>query len=313
MGLWGTFMLFAMPLDIVHLILSLVHKFGFTGSVDPFRRGFLSQGVSLGLLGASGGIAGLGFLEVGSGPKVKEITVPVEGLPSELNGLRIAQISDLHVGPTIRKEYVQNVVSKVLSLNADLIAVTGDLADGTPTHLESHLLPLANLKAPLGTYYVTGNHEYYWGADQWLKKVTQLGFTPLINENKVVTTRGRKILIGGVTDTSSHQFIPSHQSSPRKAAETKEDCSFKVLLAHRPDSCFAAVSEGFHLQLSGHTHAGQFFPWNLLVRLAHKYYQGLNRHENMWVYVNAGTGYWGPPHRFAVPAEVTLIRLAASV
>ncbi len=169
---------------------------------------------------------------------------------------------------------------------------------------------LAKLTAPLGVYYVTGNHEYYWGAQRWIDRTKDFGFIPLVNENRLVDFHGGKVLVGGVTDTSGGHFVPSHRSDPKRAALSAEKRDLSVLLAHRPESCFEAEAAGFDLQLSGHTHGGQFFPWSLLIPLFHRYHRGLNRHGRLWVYVNSGTGYWGPPHRFAVPAEITLITLA---
>jgi len=240
---------------------------------------------------------------------VSEVRVPIARLPAELEGLRIAQISDLHVGPMIRGGYVERVVQRVLDLKPDLIAVTGDLADGVPEKLKVQVQPLSKLKAPLGVYYVTGNHEYYWGAQAWIDKAAELGFIPLLNENRIVSVRGSKVLVAGVTDTFAEQFIPSHRSDPAKAAATDEKPALKILLAHRPDSCLEAEPAGFDLQLSGHTHGGQFFPFSLLIPLFHRYWRGLNRHGRLWLYVNQGTGYWGPPDRFAVPSEITLLHM----
>src|SRR3990172_3257547 len=205
LGLWTTFMLFSIPVDIVYLFLSVLQNFG-ASEINPIH----SRWMSLGLFGFSAGIVGLGFIETITGPKVKEVSVPIPDLPEQLYGIRIAQITDLHIGPTIRRGYVEQVVRQVMELEPDLIAVTGDLADGTPEALEQHLQPLAELKAPLGTYYITGNHEYYWGATQWLETARNLGFIPLINENRVVTIDGVNLLIAGVTDTSAHHFIPAH-------------------------------------------------------------------------------------------------------
>ena len=309
LGLWATFLLFSLVVDGVSLLLTVLKTAGLQAlDVNPARRDLVAK-ISASVAGVSGVLTVLGYREVLAGPKIKEVAVSMPHLPESLGGLKIAQISDLHVGPNIGHEYVQKVVEMVASLNPDLIAVTGDLADGSPEVLSLQLEPLSRLRARYGTFYVTGNHEYYWDAESWIAKTEQLGFIPLLNENRILDIEGAKVLIGGVTDTSSSGFISSHVSDPNRAAMTSEVCDLKILLAHRPDSCFAAVSAGFHLQLSGHTHAGQFFPWNLLVAMAHKYYQGLRRHEDLWVYVNAGTGYWGPPHRFAVPSEVTLLTL----
>jgi hypothetical protein len=297
MGVWATFLLYCLSGDLALFVVGRWLDAGPPARLPAF------------LLAAACATAALGFKTVREGPRVREVSVPVAGLPAALAGLRIAQISDLHVGATIRREYVQGVVDRVLGLAPDLVAITGDLADGTPEKLARHVEPLGRLKAPLGVYFVTGNHEYYAGVEAWLKKIAELGATPLVNENRVVERGGSRVLVGGVTDSSGGHFIPAHRSDPAKAARHDAAVDFKLLLAHRPDACFGAEKEGFQLQLSGHTHGGQFFPWMLLIPLFHRYHRGLNRHGRLWVYVNAGTGYWGPPHRFAVPSEITLLRL----
>ena len=312
LGLWATFLLFSLSLDLIVLLSRILRRSVLKEwPLSEARRNFISRQLPAGFAGISAVFSGFGLRQALAGPEVQEIEVPIHDLPEALVGLRIAQISDLHIGPTIHQDYVQNVVKRTLALGADLIAITGDLVDGLPEWLKEHTAPLAELKAPLGVFYVNGNHEYYWGAEAWIKQVRQFGWTPLINEGRVLEHRTCRFLIAGVTDTSAHQFIPEHQSSPLRAAETiPEHLPFRLLLAHRPDSCFEAEKVGFQLQLSGHTHAGQFFPWNLLVRLAHKYPQGMNQHGKLSLYVNAGTGYWGPAHRLGIPSEITLIRLA---
>lgn len=257
-------------------------------------------------------LAGLGLEEALTGPLVKKVTVPFPQLSDDLDGLTIAMISDFHIGPMIREGYVERVVQKILTLEPDLIAFTGDLADGTVDVLDKQVQPLAKLKAPLGNYYITGNHEYYWGVQEWIEKARSLGFVPLVNQNRLVRVGKSTLMVAGVTDLTAHHFVPEHRSDPKKAAASTKQISFKLLLAHRPTSCLEAEPLGFDLQLSGHTHGGQFFPFNLLIPLFYRYYRGLYRHGNMWLYVNPGTGYWGPPHRFLVPAEITLLRLAKS-
>jgi predicted MPP superfamily phosphohydrolase len=252
-------------------------------------------------------ITGLGLVQAVGGPRVKEVELAVPGLAPGLRGLRIAQISDLHVGPTIRRREVERVVERTLALEPDLIAITGDMADGTVAALARHVAPFARLKAPLGVYYVTGNHEYYWDANAWIEKAKELGFIPLINENRVVERGGARLLVGGITDESGGAFVPGHRPDVLKAASGGAD--FRLLLAHRPDGVPAAERAGFDLQLSGHTHGGQFFPASLFIGLFHRFSRGLYRHEKMAVYVNPGTGYWGPAHRFAVPSEITLLTL----
>lgn len=272
--------------------------------VDLERRSFLIVGF-LTLVTSI-----IGYFQAYSGPKIFEIDIPLTNLPKELDGFRIVQISDLHVGPLIGKEYVQNVVKLANGLDPDLVALTGDFVDGSVEQLRSEIAPLAELKARYGKFFVTGNHEYYWGAHAWCKEHEAMGARVLLNEHVRIQAKGQEFVLAGVTDYKAGQIIPEHESDPAKSLVNAPKDGLKILLAHQPGSFEAAAQAGFHLQLSGHTHGGQFFPWSLVVALAHRYFKGLNRHNNqMWVYVNRGTGYWGPPLRFGVPAEITLIRL----
>ncbi len=311
MGLLATLWVLSLPLDLLGLLQNAFRFFSKKDGLptDPERRLLLSRGLTMTVFAGSTGMAAVGLAESILGPDVKEIPILIPGLHPDLQKFRIAQISDLHVGPTVRKDYVTKVVQKVMELKPDLIAVTGDLADGRPDQLQDDLAPLAALKSAHGVFYVTGNHEYYWGVNSWIQKAKDLGFTPLLNENVILSVGSAKLLLGGVTDTGAAQFDPSHESDPHKAAATTETSHLKILMAHRPESCEEASAAGFDFQLSGHTHAGQFFPFNILVSLAHKYFRGLYKHEKMWLYVNSGTGYWGPPNRFAVPPEITLFQL----
>jgi uncharacterized protein len=253
-------------------------------------------------------LAGFGLKTALSGPKTIEVFIPTKNKPAALQTLKIVQISDLHIGAMIRRDYVEKVIQQVNELKPDLIALTGDVADGTPAGLVDQLQPLKKLQAPLGKFYVTGNHEYYWGAERWIKSMSELGFIPLLNENRIITFGDIKILIAGVTDVSANQFLFSHKSDPQKAVFSKEQTDFKILLSHSPRTLNAAEQAGFDLQLSGHTHAGQFFPFSLLVPLAHKNHTGLSQQNKTWIYVNSGTGSWGPINRFGVHSEITVIR-----
>jgi predicted MPP superfamily phosphohydrolase len=241
---------------------------------------------------------------------VKHVNVPVTDLPPEFDGYTIAQISDIHVGPTIKRKYLSAIVDKVNSLGADAIAITGDLVDGTVARLAKHTAPLARLSAPDGTFFVTGNHEYYSGAEAWIAELRRLGLTVLMNQHVVRTRGAASLMIAGVADYTAHHFNPEHKSDPRQAAHgAPRDLALRILLAHQPRTATAAAEAGFDLQLSGHTHGGQFFPWNLFVPLQQPYVSGLNRLGKMWVYTSRGTGYWGPPKRFGAPSEITLVRL----
>lgn len=243
-------------------------------------------------------------------PGIIEVKIPVVNLPHGLHGFSIAQISDVHVGPTIKRDFVESVVRRVNELNPDLIAVTGDLVDGSVQQLSAHTAPLAGLAARHGAYFVTGNHEYYSGERAWTQEIRRLGLHVLKNEHVVLNHDGASLVLAGVTDYSAHHFDPAQRSDPAAAMRgAPVDAGVKVLLAHQPSSATAAADAGFDVQISGHTHGGQFWPWNLFIRFFQPFSSGLHRLQNLWIYVSRGTGYWGPPNRFGVPSEITRIRL----
>jgi predicted MPP superfamily phosphohydrolase len=253
-------------------------------------------------------VAGLGFAR--RRPGVVEIDIPVAHLPQALHGFSIVQISDVHVGPTIKRGFVEAIVARVNALKADVIAVTGDLVDGSVQQLAPHTAPMAKLSARHGAYFVTGNHEYYSGERAWTHEITRLGMTVLKNRHVVLAHDGASLVLAGVTDYGAHHFDPAQRSDPSAALRgAPAGAGAKVLLAHQPSSAQAAADAGFDVQLSGHTHGGQFWPWNLFVRYFQPFTSGLHRLRNLWVYVSRGTGYWGPPNRFGVPSEITRIRL----
>ena len=242
--------------------------------------------------------------------RVVEVEVPIAGLPDAFHGYSIVQISDIHVGPTIKRGYLNAIVTKVNALQPDAIAITGDLVDGSVQRLGLHTAPLARLSAPDGAFFVTGNHEYYSGANEWIAEMRRLGLTVLLNQHVVRERDGHALMIAGVADFTAHLFDESHRSDPHAAAAgAAANVKVKVLLAHQPRSAEVAADAGFDLQLSGHTHGGQFFPWNLFVPLQQPYTAGLNRLRSLWVYTSRGTGYWGPPKRFGAPSEITRVRL----
>jgi predicted MPP superfamily phosphohydrolase len=216
----------------------------------------------------------------------------------------------VHVGPTIKRDFVEGVVARVNGLKADLIAVTGDLVDGSVKDLSRHTAPLAGLSARHGAYFVTGNHEYYSGERAWSAEIRRLGLRVLKNEHVVLEHNGESLVLAGVTDLSAHHFDAAENSDPVAAIRgAPAHAGAKILLAHQPNSAPAAAGAGFDVQISGHTHGGQFWPWNLFVGFFQPFTGGLYRLKNLWVYVSRGTGYWGPPNRFGVPSEITHIRL----
>ena len=254
-----------------------------------------------------------GFLNARRTAAVVSVDVPIHGLPAALHGFTIAQISDVHIGPTIKHDYLDAIVRAVNRLGADMVAVTGDLVDGRVHELAPHVAPLSALASRHGTYFVTGNHEYYSGAAAWVTELQRLGVRVLQNEHVVLRHGGAALLVAGVTDYGAHHFDPAQRSDPQAAlAGAPPDTPVRVLLAHQPRSAEAAERAGYQLQLSGHTHGGQFWPWNLFVPLQQPFTAGLHRLGGLWVYTSRGTGYWGPPKRFGAPSEITRLRLIAA-
>lgn len=255
----------------------------------------------------------LAGLVIARHPRLVNVDIPVENLPRALHGFSIAQITDLHVGRTIKGGFVERIVGRVNRLKADVIAITGDLVDGSVEDLSSHTAPLAKLSARHGVYFVTGNHEYYSGERAWTAELRRLGLTVLKNQHVALEHDGASLVLAGVTDFSAHHFDPAQRSDPAAALRgAPTDAGAKILLAHQPSTAAAAAEAGFDVQISGHTHGGQFWPWSFFVRYFQPFTRGVNRLNHLLIYVSPGTGYWGPPNRFIVPGEITRLRLIAA-
>jgi len=277
--------------------------------IDPVRRRLLADMMNIGIVSSAMLSTAYGLSEARRLPVVNEVVLPVRGLPDDCDGFRIAQISDIHVSETIKRDWVRMVVREVNRTSPDMVAFTGDLADGSALRLVAEAAPLADLRAPHGKFFVTGNHEYYSGVLAWTEVVQRLGFTVLNNEHRIIQNGDGRILIGGVTDYRAGRFFKSHTSSPQAAIVDAPPTDFKILLAHQPKNIFEASRAGFDLQISGHTHGGQFFPWNYAINLVYPFKAGLYHVNNTRMYVNRGTGYWGPPVRLGAPSEITLLIL----
>lgn len=300
MGLFSSLFVFTLLRDV-----SLLIAAPFT-VVTSHVLGITAWGV----VGAAVFATLIGYINARRVARVVNVDVPIANLPTALHGFSIAQISDVHVGPTIRRNYVEGIVAAVNQLEADAIAITGDLVDGSVRELASHVEPLSQLRARYGTFFVTGNHEYYSGERAWTNELRRLGLHVLKNEHIVVDHGDARLVIAGVTDYSAHHFDPVNRSDPAAALiDAPTDVGAKILLAHQPRSAPAAAAAGFDLQLSGHTHGGQFWPWGFFVRFQQPFTAGLDRLGSLWVYTSRGTGYWGPPKRFGAPSEITRIRL----
>jgi uncharacterized protein len=244
--------------------------------------------------------------------KLRRVTVRLDGLGEGLEGLRIVQISDLHIGDALDEPFLRRVVARVNALAPDVVAVTGDLVDGLVPAVRDFVAPLAELRARFGVYYVTGNHEYYWGGPEWEAEVGRLGLTVLRNSHRVISRDGSELALGGVPDLQGIRFHPDHACRPDLAFAGAPDGVPRVLLAHQPAAARTAAAAGVHLQLSGHTHGGQIFPFHFFVWLSQPVLSGLRKLFGIWVYTHRGTGTWGPRMRLGAAPEIAEITLRAA-
>lgn len=302
LGLLGLLSLMLIILDLGNLFYKVFHD---EVNTNNDRREFLKKSFTLSGLIGSGLVTASGYAN-SFDPKIKNVKIELSDHHKKLNGLKAIQISDVHLGPTLKSDFAEMLVERINNTQPDIIFVTGDLIDGYVDSIAKEVLPLKNLKAPLGVYYVTGNHEYYWNASEWIEFVSSLGIKVLNNESVKLNFQGEDLYICGVTDLYSKKYDPSNAPNYQKAILNAEQDKYKILLAHQPKAVFEASKHPFHLQLSGHTHGGQGFPWNFIVYLVQPYVKGLYQHEHLKLYVNAGTGFWGPPNRFMVDSEITL-------
>ena len=279
---------------------------------DPERRLFLARAFGGGAA-AFTAIAGTSALRSAlRTPALVDVAVSLKRLPKSMQGLTILQISDLHVGPTIRSDVVEALVDRVNALQPDLIVLTGDLVDGSVAALGPEMTAFKQLRSRYGTFFVTGNHEYYSGVDEWLAWWRAQGVTVLRNERVTIGSGADVFDLAGVDDWQAGRFGNGHGHDLPKAMANRDPDRAVILLAHQPKSIEEAAAHGVDLQLSGHTHGGQLWPFSFLVGLQQPYVAGLARHRDTWIYVSRGAGYWGPPMRFGAPSELTRITLQAA-
>ena len=281
----------------------------------PTRRAFFVRATDAGV--AATALAGFGIGVDGGKdePHLVELDVPLADLAPELDGFRIAQLSDVHIGPIHDGAYMARAVDRVNALGADLVAVTGDLVDGYVDDLRDAVAPLGRLKARHGAWFVTGNHEFYWDAAAWCAELRRLGLRVLENEHRVIEHDGARMTVAGVHDFSGGKIDPTRETDPHAAFSGSPEGSFRLLLAHQPKSIYRGAAAGARLQLSGHTHGGQFFPFTVLIRLFQPFVAGLYEYRSeatdarAALFVHRGTGSWGPPLRLGSRKEIVLLTL----
>ncbi|NKY58881.1 metallophosphoesterase [Nocardia flavorosea] len=269
------------------------------------RRMLISRLAAGATVLTAGAVVGTGTYGVLDGPMVRRVTVPLAKLPAQAHGLRIALVSDLHLGPALGRGFCERVVRTVNDTRPDLIALVGDLADGSVADLRAETEPLAGLSARFGTYFVPGNHEYYSDADAWLDRVGELGMRVLLNERVSLP----EFDLAGVDDPAGS--IIGRGPDFAAALDGRDSERACVLLAHQPVVVHDSVRYGVDLQLSGHTHGGQLWPGNLIARLANPTVAGLELYGATALYVTRGAGAWGPPVRVAAPSDITVLELAS--
>lgn len=273
------------------------------------RRDFFKSNVALAGLGTIISATTVGAMQAIS-PKLVKVDLKIPEKFKNLKGLKIVQLSDVHIGPILKKPFFDELVKRTNELKPDLVVITGDLVDGRVFNLKDDLTGMSEFESTLGTYYVTGNHEYYWEGSEWIEFVKSKGIHVFENTHKVLNYKGTDFVLGGTYDLKATRFEPTHTCSPELAFKDTSDDMYKILLTHQPNACNLAEGLGINLQLSGHTHGGQGFPWNFVVGLVQPYLKGLYNHKGMDLYVNAGTGFWGPPYRLGIPGEITFLTLS---
>lgn len=271
----------------------------------------LARGKALGVVAVVVPALAWAYFTARGRARVERVKVPIARLGQGLHGLRVVQITDIHIGPTLDRHFMRRVVEQVNALKPDVIAVTGDLVDGSVRMLRDEVAPLSGLSAPLGVYYVTGNHEYYHGGAAWAAEVSRLGLTVLHNAHRVIERAQARLVVAGVTDHEGGRLDPAHACRPDLALEGAPRGVPRLLLAHQPRTAFLAKGLEVDLQLSGHTHGGQIFPFMFFVKLQQPVIRGLATIAGVRVYTSRGTGYWGPPLRLGPAPEITELTLVA--
>ncbi|WP_377273128.1 metallophosphoesterase [Peterkaempfera sp. SMS 1(5)a] len=270
--------------------------------------------VAWAVLGVAAGLLAWGSFEARRVPRVRRADVTLPRLGAGLDGTRVVVITDTHYGPLNRARWSARVCEKVNALEADLVCHAGDIADGTAERRRAQAAPLGTVQAAMGRVYVTGNHEYYGEAQGWVDRMGELGWEPLRNRHLVVERGGDRLVVAGVDDvTAESSGLAGHGAHLAGALAGADPDLPVLLLAHQPKFVGEAAAAGVDLQISGHTHGGQIWPFHYLVRIDQPVVAGLSRHGlRTLLYTSRGTGFWGPPFRVFAPSEITLLVLRSA-
>ena len=283
-----------------------------SASADSSRRLFLARGLAVTAGAVALGTAGTGAYLANTAPVVRRVPVTLAGLDPALNGLRIVTFSDGHRSATYGGRRFERVVETVNGQRPDVVAIVGDLVDGSVEELREDVAPLADLVSAQGVYFVTGNHEYFVETRAWLRHLPTLGVDVLRNERVPITRGSAAFDLAGIDDrTAAASGLPGHGADLDAALDGRDDGRPVVLLAHQPVQVAQAQAARVDLQLSGHTHGGQLWPFDYAIRLDQPVVSGLSRHGDTQLYVTTGVGYWGPPMRIGARPEVTVVELRA--
>jgi predicted MPP superfamily phosphohydrolase len=313
-GFFSFLLVFALFRDALHggfvLLLRVSESLASGSGTLPGQISFVSEKVfsplaNTFILLLSFGLFAAGLSQALSFPRIKQVTIPVAGLHPALHGFKIVQLSDIHLDVMTNGRVLEKIVQKVNEIGPDMTAITGDLVDGSVRKRGADAKILERIASPV--FFVNGNHEYYFNAPLWNRFLSSIGVTVLNGDTRTIKKGAARIVVGGISDLRMAGRLNREASIPKV-----QGADFHLLLSHRPGAAFEASRMGYDLQLSGHTHGGQFFPWTLFIQLVEPFAKGINRHNGMWIYTSLGTGFWGPPVRLFAPQEITVLTLQGS-